>query len=72
MTTATTAPKPDLTAEGFADVQQAAAYLRMARSSIYKMMDSGVLRYAKFGKSRRIPWKSLKQYAESCLVGAGT
>ncbi len=56
---------------GFADVNEAAAFLSMARSSIYKLMDAGELTYAKFGKSRRIPWTALKAYAERCLVGAG-
>jgi excisionase family DNA binding protein len=71
MTTATAATKkPDLTAEGFADVQEAAAYLSVSRSLIYKLMETGDLNFAKFGKSRRIPWLALRQYAERCLVGA--
>lgn len=65
---APTTKKPDLTSEGFADVHEAAEYLCMSRSSIYKLMDSGELRYAKFGKSRRIPWRALREFAERCLV----
>lgn len=68
MTTAT-ADKSDLTTEGFADVIQAADYLKLARSSVYKLMDNGELPYAKFGKSRRIPWRALREYAARCLVG---
>jgi excisionase family DNA binding protein len=51
----TTAKKPSLAADGFADVHEAAEYLSMSRSSVYKLMESGDLKYAKFGKARRIP-----------------
>jgi excisionase family DNA binding protein len=56
--------------DGFADVRTAAEYLGLGRSSVYKLMDSGELSYAKFGKSRRIPWRALREYARRCLVGA--
>jgi excisionase family DNA binding protein len=69
MSTAIADKKPDLTADGFADVHKAAEYLSMSRSSIYKLMDSGDLTFAKFGKSRRIPWRALRQYAERCMTG---
>ncbi len=69
--TAATAEKPDLTAEGFADVAEAADFPSLARSSLYKLMDNGELPYAKFGKSRRIPWRALREYAARCMVGAG-
>jgi len=61
--------RPDLTAEGFADVTEAAEFLSLARSSIYKLMDNADLPFAKFGKSRRIPWRALREYAGRCLVG---
>jgi excisionase family DNA binding protein len=67
--TATAIEKPDLTSDGFADVQDAAEFLSMSRSSVYKLMEAGHLKYAKFGKSRRIPWRSLRDFAERCLVG---
>jgi excisionase family DNA binding protein len=60
---------PDLTADGFADIPEAAAYLSMSRSSVYKLMESKILAYAKFGKARRIPWRALREYAERSLVG---
>ena len=55
-------------ADGFADVHQAAAFLSLSRASIYKLMECGDLLYAKFGKSRRIPWRALREYAERCLA----
>jgi excisionase family DNA binding protein len=67
--TATAIKNPDLTTDGFADVQEAAEFLSMSRSSIYKLMEAGHLKYAKFGKARRIPWRALREYAERCLVG---
>jgi excisionase family DNA binding protein len=69
--TETSPQRSDLVDDGFADVNEAAAYLGLARSSVYKLMDSGALRYAKFGKSRRVPWRALREYARSCLIGAG-
>jgi excisionase family DNA binding protein len=66
--TAASAKKPDVTADGFADVHEAAAFLSMSRASIYKLMECGDLLYAKFGKSRRIPWRALREYAERCLA----
>jgi excisionase family DNA binding protein len=68
----TAAKKPDVasdvTTDGFADVNEAAQFLRVSRASIYKLMESGDLLYAKFGKSRRIPWRALREYGERCLV----
>jgi excisionase family DNA binding protein len=63
--------KPDITADGFAGVPEAAEYLSMSRSSIYKMMEAGELKYAKFGRSRRIPWRALRELAERSMIGAG-
>jgi excisionase family DNA binding protein len=54
---------------GFVTVTEAAAYLSLCRAKIYQIMDAGELRYAKFGKSRRIPRQALQEYARRCLVG---
>jgi excisionase family DNA binding protein len=59
---------PSLVADGFALVREAAAFLRVSRSNLYLMMDSGDLPYARFGKSRRVPWRALREYAERCVV----
>jgi excisionase family DNA binding protein len=56
--------------DGFADVPEAARFLKVSRSKVYMMMDNKELPYAKFGRSRRIPRKALMEYARSCLVGA--
>jgi excisionase family DNA binding protein len=65
------AKKASLTAEGFADVPEAAEFLGLSRSTIYKLMEDGSLPYAKFGKARRIPWRAVREYGDRCLVGAG-
>ena len=54
----------------FANVEQAKEFLGISRSHLYGLMDSGRLPFAKIGACRRLPWKSLKEFAESCLVGA--
>lgn len=59
----------DLVADGFADVRQAADYLKVSRAKLYAMMDSGDLPYAKFDRCRRIPWAALRAYAAQRMVG---
>jgi excisionase family DNA binding protein len=59
-----------LARDGFATVAEAAAFLGLSRAKVYLLMDSGELAYAKFGKSRRIPWRALREYGNRCLVGA--
>jgi excisionase family DNA binding protein len=59
-----------VTADGLASIREAEEFLSVGRSTLYKLMDSGELRFAKVGKCRRIPWRALREYAERCLVGA--
>jgi excisionase family DNA binding protein len=54
--------------QGFATIDEAAAFLGLKRSSIYKLMELQDLAFAKFGKARRIPWKAIRAYAERCLI----
>jgi excisionase family DNA binding protein len=58
----------ELIDEGFVKVHEAAKFLAVCRAKLYQLMDSGELRYAKFGKSRRIPRRALVEYAERNLV----
>ncbi len=57
-------------ADGFATVEEAADYLGLSRATVYKLMEIGHLPYAKFSKSRRLPWKAMREYAARCMVGA--
>jgi excisionase family DNA binding protein len=56
-------------ADGFASTREASEFLSVSRSKLYALMDSGDLQFAKFGKSRRVPWQSLRAFAARCLVG---
>jgi excisionase family DNA binding protein len=59
----------DLVENGFLTVAEAAKFLHLCRATVYTLMDSGAIPYAKFGKSRRVPRQALREYAERCLVG---
>lgn len=54
----------DLTAEGLVTVKQAAAFLQLGESTLYKLMEAGKLPFCKLSKSRRIPRAALRIYAE--------
>jgi excisionase family DNA binding protein len=54
--------------DGFMSVPECADFLRVSRSSIYLMMEQGKLAFAKFGKSRRVPRRSLMQLAQECMT----
>ncbi len=60
----------ELLTDRFVNVTEASRFLGLCRAQIYKIMDSGDLKYAKFGTSRRIPLSSLREYAESRMVSA--
>ena len=58
-----------LGAEGLATVKAAAAFLCLSRSTIYNLMDSGRLPYARIGRARRLPWAGVRRFAEQAIVG---
>jgi excisionase family DNA binding protein len=55
--------------EQFVGVPFAAKYLDISRSSVYQLMNNGSIKYAKFGKCRRISLRTLREFAASCAVG---
>ena len=57
-----------LQSNGFATIPDAARFLAVSRSTIYKLMYGGDLHSKKIGRSRRIPWASLRSYAEQDWV----
>jgi excisionase family DNA binding protein len=59
---------PGTVLDGFVSVSEAAAFLGLCRATIYSLCDRGELLYAKFGRSRRVPRRSLIAYAERCLT----
>ncbi len=54
----------DLMADGLVTIKEASEYLGLKRSTIYSIMDRAELPYCKMGKSRRIPRRALRLYAE--------
>jgi excisionase family DNA binding protein len=64
---------PPLMAAGgeFMTVPEACRVVRLSRAKVYQLMDAGELAFAKFGRARRIPRRSLEKYVERCMVGTG-
>ena len=61
--------RESLVSDGFSTVKEAAAKLKLCRASVYKLMDSGELQYAKFGSARRIPVRALIDFAVRSMKG---
>jgi excisionase family DNA binding protein len=60
--------------EGLMTVREAATFLRLGRSTLYNLMESGRLAYVRFGSegrraARRIPRKAVIALAAAHLVG---
>jgi excisionase family DNA binding protein len=49
-------------------IDEVAQFLRIGKSKIYGLMDAGLIRFAKFGKSRRIPRAEVERYAAQSIV----
>lgn len=58
-----------LVADGLVPLPQAMTFLSVSRSTLYELMDKGVLPYAKIGRSRRIPKRALVELAQRTLRG---
>ena len=50
-------------------VQQVAELLALSRSTVYNLMERGDLRYAKIGRSRRIPSAEVDRLIRDSLIG---
>lgn len=59
----------NLSSDGMATATDVAQFLRLARSTVYELMDRGELAYVKFGRSRRIPIKALRQLLDKNSIG---
>ncbi|MGL4554872.1 MAG: helix-turn-helix domain-containing protein [Gemmataceae bacterium] len=60
---------PSLVADGLVPLGDAMAFLSISRSTLYELMEKGVLPYAKIGRSRRIPKRALVELAQRTLRG---
>jgi excisionase family DNA binding protein len=59
----------ELVSDGLVTVPEAAAFLRLSRSTLYALMERGDLPYVRIGAARRIPKRALVALASSHLTG---
>jgi excisionase family DNA binding protein len=64
----TTTDKHNIVSEGLERVADAARFLGISRSSVYKLIRAGMLPSVKLGHSRRVPIRSVRELASDRLV----
>lgn len=64
----TTMDKHNIVSEGLERVADAARFLGISRSSVYKLIRAGMLPSVKLGNSRRVPIRSVRELASDRLV----
>ena len=62
----------DVVADGLVTIPEAAEFLRISRTGLYKLMNQGALPYVKIGRSRRIPRRAVVNLVASVLVDSGS
>jgi excisionase family DNA binding protein len=62
------APNTDLVLDGLDRVGDVARFLKLSQSTIYDLMDRGLLPSIKIGKSRRVPHRAVIEFAASNFV----
>jgi excisionase family DNA binding protein len=65
---ATMEHRPDAGERGLERVGKVAEFLKLSRSKVYAMMETGQLPYVKLGKSRRIRWNDVLRLVETNLI----
>ena len=60
--------KDNIVSEGLERISDAARFLGISRSSVYKLIAMGVLPSAKIGNSRRVPVRAVRELASARLV----
>jgi excisionase family DNA binding protein len=58
-----------LVADGLWTIPEAADFLRISRSRLYDLMNSGELAFVKLGRSRRLPRRAVVDLATRGLCG---
>jgi excisionase family DNA binding protein len=51
--------------EGFASVAEAAAFMSLGKTTLYRLIDDGVVDARRFGRTVRIPWSWLHDQAKN-------
>jgi excisionase family DNA binding protein len=59
----------DLVKDGLLTSKEAVSFLRIGRSKLYLLCESGDVPFVKIGKARRIPRRALEVFAERFLIG---
>lgn len=59
----------ELVVNGLVTISDASVFLRLSKATIYQLMETGRLQYAKIGRSRRIPKKAILNLAQDSLIG---
>ncbi|REJ91098.1 MAG: DNA-binding protein [Planctomycetota bacterium] len=49
-------------------VREAAELLRLGRSTLYNLMDRGLLAYVKIGRARRIPPSEIERLVNASMI----
>jgi excisionase family DNA binding protein len=57
-----------LASDGFATVLEVARFLAVSRSQVYALLAAGKLVSATIGRSRRVPWRAVKQFAAEAIT----
>lgn len=59
----------DTASDGLVSVTKACAFLDVGKTTIYRMMDDGVIPYTMLGGRRRIAWATLREIRERAIRG---
>lgn len=62
---------PSIVSDGLMKIRDAAKFLGLSRSTLYKLMETGKLSYVKIETSRLVPRRAVVELAERSLVGVG-
>jgi excisionase family DNA binding protein len=65
-------PNHELVTEGLQRISDAARFLGVSRSLLYRLINTGVLPTVRIGRSRRIPIRAVREFAAINLVAASS
>lgn len=62
------AGKMRLADQGFMSIAEVGEFLRLGRTTVFGLMKSGALPYAKLGRPRRVPRRSVVEFGARALT----
>ena len=63
-----TSTNVEMLADGLERISEAARFLGMSRSCVYRLINAGVLPSVRIGRNRRVPIKAVRDLASNNLV----